>query len=259
MLAKEKRRLVSIAMREQFTIYNFIENRWADAKKELQRRDPAFVNKVEAYGSLWDQGLVLPELTNFSQPHYPLPHPLPQRWYRLLETTFEVVQELERIDITTSQAQSAKTRKLARYYYDMWVQNAFNLCEKVKLLVTFSCRLYRLADREAIIKHYHSEINKVQDNVSKSRHALVHGADEAAKGGRGVDARAITDNPLGWDVGVVFGSELIPIILEAAGNADMTPGKYAMILGVCTRMLNTTLAAVLLDFDHLISQPAGSS
>jgi hypothetical protein len=212
--------------------------------------------KVEAYGSLWDQGLVLPELTNFSQSHYPLP----QGWYRLLETTVEVAQELERIDITTSQAQSAKTRKLARYYYDMWVQNAFNLCEKVKLLVTFSCRLYRLADSKAVIKHYHSEIkDKVQDNMGKSRHALVHGADEVAKGGRGVDARAITDNPLGWDVSVVFGSELIPIILEAAGNAGMTPGEYALILGVNTRMLNTTLAAVLLDFDHRISRPAGSS
>jgi hypothetical protein len=241
-------------MREQFTIHNFIENRWADAKKELQRQDPAFVNKVEAYGSLRDQGIVLPELTNFSQPRYPLS----QKWYRLLETTFEVAKELERIDITAYQAQSAKTRKLARYYFEMWVQNAFNLSEKVKLLVTHSCRLYGLTN--TVKDHYHSEINdKVQDNVGKSRHALVHGADEAAKGGRGVDARAITDNPLGWDVNVVFGSQLIPIILEAADNAGMTPDEYAVIVGVYTRMLNMALAAVLLEFDHHISQPAGNS
>src|ERR687896_2346614 len=103
-------------MRDQFTIYNFIENRWTDAKKQLQRQDLAFVATVEAYGSLWDQGIVLPELTNFSRPRYPL-----QRWYRLLETTVDIVQELQRIDTTTSQAQSAGNRENARYYYDMWV------------------------------------------------------------------------------------------------------------------------------------------
>jgi hypothetical protein len=240
-------------MRDQFTIYNFIENRWTDAKKQLQRQDLAFVAAVEAYGSLWDQGIVLPELTNFSRPHYPLP----QRWYRLLETTVDIVQELQRIDTTTSQAQSAGNRENARYYYDMWVQNAFNLCEKVKLLVTHSCRLYSLAN--TVKDHYHSEINKVQDNVGKSRHALVHGADEAAKGGRGINARAITDNPLGWDIIVALGPRVIPYILESANDAGMTPKQYAMILGDLTRVLNTALAAVLYEFDSDIRHSAGSS
>ena len=129
-------------MNRDFTLRTFIENRWIDAKEELDKRDPVFIHSVETYRILIEgHKLILPEkILQPSQPSSP-------RWHKLLETTLDIMQDLRRLDLTVSLITPSIGRKIAHYYYDVWIQIVSNLCDKVKLLVTHCCRLY-LSDKE---------------------------------------------------------------------------------------------------------------
>ena len=72
-----------------FSIRDFVDNRWADAKQELLRVAPDFVNTVEAYASVHELGLWLPEGSELPAPTVRL-H---EQWQKLLESTFDVIHE----------------------------------------------------------------------------------------------------------------------------------------------------------------------
>ena len=84
-------------MNQEFTLKTFMENWWVDAKEELGKQDPAFIRLVETYIILReDQKLILPQkILSPSQP-------LPSRWHKLLETTVTIMQDMKRLELTTS-------------------------------------------------------------------------------------------------------------------------------------------------------------
>ena len=194
-------------MPEQFAITDFIENRWSEASAELSRHDRAFFDAVSRYFRVKEAGLVLTE--NLPQPS----HRLSAGWYELLESTMDVSQHLDRLDLTVRKIDEATDRKEADYYFETWVQDIYNLCEKIGRMISLSCSLHslgRLKDK------YRQELEeKVQYNTSRMRQALVHGADEPEKGGLGVSAIGITEDQL-WEASVVVGPESIPYALEAS-------------------------------------------
>jgi hypothetical protein len=71
-----------------FTIRNFIENRWAEAKEELARRDPAYVDAIQSHVSLYNK-LTLPDII------HPQRRLLDDRWIQLLEATVNVFLQME--------------------------------------------------------------------------------------------------------------------------------------------------------------------
>ncbi len=186
-------------MAPNFTIENFIENRWADAKDELSRRDASFVSTVEAYRYLGDHGFSLPDQSKIPKPS----KPLDEAWYALLEATFDVDQALERLGFTSSLIDLNPTGRMVTYSIDTLYQDAYSLCEKVKVLITYSSRLF-LGSR--LKGKYRRLIDtRVQNKVRNVRRALVHGADDPSVGDPRVRATAITRSGLGWEMGVVLG------------------------------------------------------
>jgi hypothetical protein len=149
-----------------FTIRNFIENRWAEAKEELARRDPAYVDAVQSHVSLYNK-LILPDIIH---PQHRL---LNDRWIRLLEATVNVFLQMEDLNFTISLITPNLNRRTSHYYVDRWYEIAYNLCEKVKRLITHSCRVYRLDQKVADKYCKQIDSREVRGNISLRRQFYV--------------------------------------------------------------------------------------
>ena len=244
-------------MNRQFTIRDFIDNRSADAKTELSKVDPTFVLNVETIIRVQQLGLVLPAVSSL-----PIPTTrLSEVWHELLSVSMEIVQELERLDLTVSLLDPNNSegidRQLDTYYFDVWIQQVFNLCEKVKRLVAKSCRLLlrRLEqtdwkDRETYYRKLIKENG--QDEIEQLRSPAVHGA-----GGKGLLAsRVITEEHQGWELVAVVGPKMVDEII-AAMNSDedlMSPDQFFNILKAKADFVVTSLGAILLRLDRELSE-----
>ncbi len=237
-------------MNEDFAVLTFIENRWAEARQELAKKDPGFIRTVEAHDYVVGQGLLLPQTIPTPSRH------LPARWHQVLETTMEIIRELERLQLTVSLAEpdpnSKETpqtgRQIGWYFFEMWVQNAHNLCDKVKLLVTHCCRLYQLGGSKV---GYQQEITaKLQGRLGKLRQPLVHGA-----GGQETIAHlAITVENQGWEVSVAQGPAIINEIMRGAYEQGDSRKVYFERLEKLTDLLLYRLAQTLYQLDQEINR-----
>ena len=188
---------------------SFIEHRWAEAKEELKRVDSAFVNAFSAYDTLTDRGLWLPD--NLLTPS----RRLSKRWYMLLESTVELIRQIDRLNLTISKTQTAQNRREFIYYWDIWVEAAYSLCEKVERVIERSCNVHRMAQHRR--RYFVDQVEEhVKHKISSFRQALVHGADDPKRGGRGITAQANTEDGL-WE-GLVMSNpqDLSPFWLESA-------------------------------------------
>ena len=125
-------------MPEQFTITDFIAHRWGEARVKLSRHDPAFVATMSVYFDVKERGLILPDTPP------PPSYRLSAEWYELLESTLDVSQQLFRLEVTVRKTDAATNRREADYYFETWVQDVYNLCEKIGRMISVSCSLYSL-------------------------------------------------------------------------------------------------------------------
>jgi hypothetical protein len=235
---------------QKFTITNFIENRWSEAKQELAEHDPAFFPAIETHYSTKEEEPILSG--NPPAPSYRLS----ERWYHVLETTVDVSQQLERLRRTVFKARSATNRQEALYYFDTWIADVYSLCEKVKVLVAQSCRLHSLGNKA--INQYRGEIeNEVQKNAGRMRHALVHGKDEPKAGGLGINAKAITQDK-SWEMLVVAGPSIIDQYLLTPGGDNMPPERILRLPSITTEIL-ARIGATLYDLDQAITNTKSSN
>lgn len=234
-------------MAQQFTITDFIAHRWDEAKAVLSRHDPGFVATVNVYFDVKERGLILPNVPP------PPSHRLSAKWYELFESTMDVSEQLDRLDVTVRKIDGAANHHEAHYYFETWVQDIYNLCEKIGRMISLSCSMYslgRLKDK------YRQEVeNKIQHNVGRKRQALVHGADEAEKGGLGVSAKGITEDQL-WEASVAAGPETIPYALESSHL--YTPEWLRRIRPVTTDIL-AQLGGILSGLDQDITLAANKT
>lgn len=238
-------------MGEPFTIRDFINNRWADAKEELLRRDPSFVKTLEAYVHAPKLGLLLPKNSKL-----PIPTTgLSVRWHKLLEATYDIVNALDTLHLNVTLLEHGIDRRLAVYHFDAWVQHVFNLCDKIRRqLVTLSCRQYFPGKQQEkgkqLIVHYSQQIkSKVQDEVDQYRSPLVHGA-----GGMGTLAqRAMTDQLQSWEIFVVGGDRMIDETLQAFYKSGHPEVDFSEILPGKTEFVVNTLGAILEDLEKDIN------
>ena len=194
-------------MAQLSSIRDFVDRRWSDAKEKLLELDPEFVRRVETLDRISKLSFELPGTTELPTPS----RRLSKDWQNLLAATFDVVHELDNLQTTLSllcSNTSPGTRgRLAAYYYDVWVQQVFNLCDKVNRFVTLYCKLYCLRrgkdNRERTTNAYRNKIKgRVQRDIELLRSPLVHGA-----GGKGTLAeRVISEEYQGWEINVVAGS-----------------------------------------------------
>lgn len=241
----------------EFSIRNFIDNRWDDAKIKLSRVDLEFVGKVESAFRAAKLGLVSPSLDSLPTPTTRLS----SGWHDLLALSMEVVQEIDRLQLTVSLMNPNNSpdidRRLTVYYLDVWVQLVFNLCEKLDKLVCNSCRLLlrnkvpdNWRERE---DHYRDLIKtKVQNEIEKFRSPSVHGA-----GGVGILAgRVISEEYQAWEISVVVGPHTIDDIIEAAYHpgGSLPPGESSRVMVAKTDFVVLALGTILLELDRELAE-----
>ena len=239
-------------MNQEFTVGDFINNRWADAKQELLLIDADFVNTVEAYRRASDLGLSLPNGSELPTPA----HRLPARWHNLLAATTDVVHELDNLNLNVSLMDAGVSpgidRRLAVYHFEVWVQHVFNLCDKVRRqFVTLSCRQYFAKKKwKERADYYNSQIKlKVQDEIEEFRSGLVHGV-----GGKGtLSQRVITDQFQGWEICVVGGPWMIDEIRESSYQGGQSADYFARLLPGKTEYVVQTLGAILAGLEREIT------
>ena len=240
---------------QQFTIRDFIDNRWRDARIKLSSIDPEFVQRIDMIESSQRVGLVIPGLDALPDPS----HRLPDIWHGLLATSMDVVEELERLHFTVSlmdpDGHHEIDRRLDVYYFGVWLQDVYNFCEKVDKLATKSCRVllrpHRSIDWGTRQIYYRRQIKaQVRDQIDQLRSPAVHGS-----GGRGtLPQRVITDQHQGWEVMVAGGPRMIDEVLEAFGRSegDLPPRRFFSVLTDKTEYVVVTLGAILHDLDREI-------
>ena len=231
-------------MNGTLALVQFIENRWTEAKTELARRDSAFVHAFEAYRTLFDnQMLILP--ANLPTPT----RRLPKQWHTLLETTFEIVEETSKLGLTIALLESAPNLRVARFYYETWLQTTHNLCLRVKNLVTQSCRIHK---RTGAQNEYHAMIDReVHSQIKTRRHPLVHGSGNTPT----IVKQAISDHLRGWEFAVLLGPQITEHALENAyASGGLSPEQYYAMLNKTTEIILLKLGEILALLERDLGQ-----
>ena len=237
-------------MTEPFTIETFITNRWIEAKKELEVIAPKFVQSLQAYDALMQHGFVLPE---------GLPEPekrLAFNWYEVLESTVDIAQALERLDLSLKFLEGNVELRLARFFYEVWVQSAYGLCEKIESLIAHTCKLHSLNQKER--KKYYGLLNaNVRQEIDKSRTAIVHGANRPGKNRRAIAATGITEDGL-WE-GLVFnGPGIIKAGLEQTHQSGhLSAQDYFTLLRQTNVNVLARLGEILEKLDQKLREDRG--
>ena len=152
-------------------IGDFIRARWDDACRELH---PDFVQAFTDYVDGGSQG----------NPPKP-PRSLSAAWVNLLDTGITIwmvdyAQILQCLDCLNPEKQGAIPNQLAGYHLSFWHQLIYNICEKTRLLIIQSIRLY-LKDldrsrRREVEVHFKTAIEEVKAQFGVLRPQLVHGS-----------------------------------------------------------------------------------
>lgn len=199
-------------MDNNLTIEKFIENRWLEARSELETVDPRFVRSMQALFDAEKFRLVIP-----------LGIPEPERrlavaWSDVLESTFDISQALERIAITLERMEICGDHRLSRYYYEVWVQTVYALIEKIEGLIAYTCRLHGINRRKK--KGYYALMEaEVKNEIERRRTAIVHGANRPSGGGTPITATVFTDEGM-WEVAVFMGHKIIKNAISGASEAS---------------------------------------
>lgn len=230
-------------MSKKFSIETFIENRWAEAKTELERIAPEFVQSLQAHDSLMKHGFSLPE---------GLPTPgqrFAVTWHELLETTFDATQAVQRLEITLELLEGNSTRRLARYFYEVWLQSAYSLCEKIESLIAHTCKIYSINNKTK--RGFYGLLKaSVQEEIERRRTAIVHGVNQPKGGGTPVTATAITQDGL-WEGGVFVGPGIINVAIEQSYQSGyLSPKDYYNGLRQATETVLDRLGGVLQSVDQ---------
>lgn len=203
-------------MSEEFTIEQFIQNRWAEARTELGKIAPRFVQSMQ---DLF--GLSQSEITSAS--NVPKPeNSLTEVWFEVLESTYDVCLVIDKIDITLERMEKSTASWLARYYCDVWDQTAYNLIDKTKSLISHTCKLYRINGKTRA--RYHSRLNtEVKSEIDKRRTAIVHGANRPGGGANPIAPTVFTDKRM-WEVAVFIGPKMIKNSIASSREG----GRYSV-------------------------------
>lgn len=234
-------------------IREFIEHRWLEARNALIAIDPDFVQRVDNSVRASNIGLIMP-----GEERVPTPsHRLSDRWHSLLSLTHEVVQELGRLQMTmqfmSPDFNSNINREQSTYFFDVWIQRVFNLCEKVTAAMKHTIRIYRdeqgLSNHASIERKYSDLVKlQVRDHVEKLRSPSVHG-----EGGSGnISSRVITEDQQRWELILLGGSRMIDQMLEQSysGEGSVDPQSfYDLSIANHTRAIQA-LGKILKELDE---------
>lgn len=227
------------------TINDFIEHRWAEAKEELQSLDAGYVTALEATVGLSRGGFVLPNVTPSRR--------LPKRWTQLLETSTDLVLQLERLQHCVSGLgpeyyeglDGPQTSSLQDYHLSNWQHHAYALVEKVEVLINVWVKLCPEDVRPSVsslAKKWRERLKvEIREKLEPYRTPTAHGI-----GGVGIAPRGITEEQ-GWESAVV-----LPIpaerIVEHMHDAHGAKGRrWYEDVRAATDNLVATIGQILAD------------
>jgi len=156
----------------------------------------------------------------------------------------DVVLDLDRLSMTVSMMDPAQTnidRRRSVYFYDVWIQQVYNLCEKIKLLIRHTCRLHKPEGWTAMQSRYIEEVkSKVQSKIGY-RSPIVHG-----DGGDGTLPQiVISGQDGGWEMLVIAGPAMINTLLEETYGY----GPPTNALAQQTEYVISALGSILQEFE----------
>ena len=230
-------------MTEGNEIRGFVSRRWAEARHQIDQAAPEYTHAVESHKTV-SATLFLPQQL---KPKKPL---LTSPWVKLLEATVAVALAVEVLHMTEALMKEAKTRRVAHWYLDMSYQNAFNLLEHIKVMITLTSKLHGLGELD---KKYHSQIDdkSVQGKISELRHPLVHGVGDPGT----VVSRAITeDEQHSWEYYAAIGPEVIQAMLDNESEEGLTPQDLHAIVAHHSPTLISRTGNVLTAFESDIEK-----
>ncbi|MCI0830172.1 MAG: hypothetical protein J4N67_08550 [Chloroflexi bacterium] len=224
-------------MSNYFGIQDFIDNRWAEAKLELEMVAPTFFHALQAHEGLQKFGFVLPEALPVPEQRFAAP------WHELLESTMDVTQAVERLNITLGLLEGVSEKNLAKYYYEVWLQSAYALCAKVESLIAHTCKVHSV--RLELKREYQALVKSiVRDEIDKRRTAFVHGANRP-DGKIAIVATVMTDHGY-WEGAVFLGPEIIKgALAESNQSGWLSVHDYHAILTEITEIVFRGLGHVL--------------
>lgn len=131
-----------------FSIEDFVNHRWTDAKEALRQLDADFVGTLENDMTLHRLGLTPPRRKDvIGTPR----ESLSTDWHRLLEACYEMVRQKDILEVsarylTDEGCESLPHFDVARkrdYHFRSWVIHADTLCENAEHVIRQSMRVYR--------------------------------------------------------------------------------------------------------------------
>ena len=232
-------------MSGKFSIQDFIDNRWAEARIELESFAPTFVLAVLAYDGLRESGFVLPEGLLTPEQRFPV------GWNEILESTMDVAQAMERLNVTLELLKGNSELRLARYYSDVWLQSAYSLCEKVEGLISHAGKIHSFNKKTK--RGHHARIkSEIRDEIDNRRTSIVHGANRP-EGKVPITATVITERGL-WEGLVLFGSNMNnKVVEEMHKQGRVTAQDYFAVLTDKTQDVISRLGVVLEGVEQDIS------
>ena len=232
------------------SIDEFIARRWDDAKRELEDRDPGYVHSLETAARPSLQGIYLPPAV--------LKGRLPKAWTELLETCIDVRWTIELLrcaaeglrDEEYEGLDDVQAGRRASYHLTSWIHHLYAVSEKVKKLITLTCKLYLDDARRKRIRQKHHKLldDRLDKTLLKARIPLAHGA-----GGSGTVMRSVTELG-GWEPAVTL--KIMPItILESSNRveADLRPKWHRQRVGQ-TRGVEILVGQILASLEKELSR-----
>ena len=227
------------------TINDFIAHRWAEAKEALRRLDPSYVTTLEAAASLSNWDFVSPDVTPS--------HRLPKRWTALLETSTDLVEQLEHLQHCVSGLEplvyegldGPQTSSLELYHLSNWQHHAYALVEKVQVLINIWVKLSPEDVRPSVSSlsdRWRERLKvEVRDKLEPYRTPTAHGI-----GGVGVAPRGITEDQL-WEAAVVLPIPAERIVEEMHISRGANGGRWAENVRSATDNMVATIGQILAD------------
>ena len=238
------------------SIDDFVNHRWQDAKEQLRKLDPDFVNRTETIVRLERAGLE-PPWTSATVEQQPKQQ-LSRKWHRLLEVCHGLTTEKSLFEgtaggLTATANYGLPPVEAGRRFFqhtESWFAHAKTLTEYADRVIDSTVEVYALKPeiRTKLKERIYKEVTK--EGIEGPRNAFIHPQNPPWS------SRGITEAGL-WERSVAGGltphDSLIEYIFPLFGNRLMS-GEYYEAFVTRTAEICSAIGSILYELEANIAE-----